>query len=95
VADKTDDVVSWRLPYGSVDYLDWFDGGTWRLTPGQDFTTQLASFRTYLYRKAQEHGYRLRTKVAGGYLYVQALASDGSELGQLDQYGQPITPDQV
>lgn len=62
---------------------DWFDGTTWELTPGDDFTEQVTNFRQRCYREAYSRQYRLRTRLLDGKLYLQALAWDGSLLGDL------------
>lgn len=61
---------------------DWLDGSTWELTR-EDYDGTLASFRSRCYYMAREFGYRLRTRVLGDLLYIQALDSEGNLLPPL------------
>ena len=93
---KRSDEVRFYQPRSTRIYPwdEWFDGGTWEIT-AEDYDGNLSAFRARCYYMAREFEYRLSTTVKDGKLYLKAWAWDGSELGQLDQYGQPITPDRV
>lgn len=70
---------------------EWFDGTPWELTT-DDFDGRLDTFRARCYYRARESGYRLSTRVKNGKLYLRAYAWDGSELGPLDEFGRPVSP---
>lgn len=59
---------------GNVRY-DWakfFDGQTWKLTSGADFTCKPESVRASAYRAAKAAGVRVRVGVNSGNVYVKA-----------------------
>lgn len=59
---------------------DYLDGRTWQFAPG-DYDGTLSAFRSRCFYMAKEFGYRLRTRVRGELLYIQALGPDGNLLG--------------
>lgn len=66
-------VIGRLAPHGRSKYPwdDWFDGQVWELTPGEDFTVTIESFRSTAIGKASSLGGILRTRVAGGKLQLQ------------------------
>ena len=51
---------------------EWFDGGVWKLTEGEDFTHNAESVRSALQKIARDKGLTMRTSVSDGALIVQA-----------------------
>lgn len=78
---KLSDESFWRQhPTNRIyPWHHWFDGQTWVLTQ-EDFDGTMAAFRARLYYQAREMGYRLRTRLIGDELYIQARGQDGSAL---------------
>ena len=52
---------------------EWLDGQTWRLVRGEDFTTQINSFRSTAIIRAKARGVKLKTVVDGEAVYLRAL----------------------
>lgn len=59
----------------------WFDGEPHSLRQGVDFHSSRKSLRAFLYRQADEFGYRLRTRgLPDEGLKIQACMPDGSKI---------------
>ncbi len=61
----------------------WFDGEPHALIQGTDFEGTRVSLRAFLYRQADEFGYRLRTR---------ALPEEGLLIQAYNRDGTPLTP---
>jgi len=46
---------------GKYPWDQWLDGDVWQLTHGEDFTTEVANFRSWAYHNARKRGGTLRT----------------------------------
>jgi hypothetical protein len=44
-------------------YAEWFDGGIWKLSPGEDFNVDLMSFRSCLYMAAKRRKITVKTHI--------------------------------
>lgn len=63
------------------DWENWFDGQSWKLVRGEDFSTDVVAFRRYLYTVAHTKKVRVRTKVVGDdALMVAAFPRDNEEV---------------
>jgi hypothetical protein len=59
----------------------WFDGAVHALIQGTDFEGSRQSLRAFLYRQADEFGYRLRTRALPEEgLLIQAYMPDGTSI---------------
>ena len=47
------------------DWNSWFDGGTWVLTHGEDFETEVDTFQTTCLIRARKRGVKITTKKLG------------------------------
>lgn len=57
-----------------------FDGRVWELVPGRDFKGKASNFRSAISSYARGLGYRVRTSVVDGSVYVQAIHSPAAGL---------------
>jgi hypothetical protein len=64
--------------YGKYPWKEWLDGGTWQLTPGEDFTTAMEVFRRAAHAAAQARHGKVRTAVRNGHFLLQFLPGDKS-----------------
>lgn len=56
----------------SYPWDEWFDGNTWELTPGKDFTTEVKAFQSTAQQAARNRRLRLRTRSLGDKVYIRA-----------------------
>lgn len=63
----------------SEDWDKWLDGGVWRLVRGEDFhKPKCESMRSVSCMKARERGLKVRTRVDGDSIVIQAYVPNGS-----------------
>jgi len=51
----------------------WLDGGIWELKAGEDFDTEIASFRVQIQANAKRRRGYAQTSVRGNFLYIQFI----------------------
>ena len=60
-----------REELARYDWVTWFDGQVWELTPGEDFTISVKSFQIQAHNAARRGGYNhLRTWRRHGKFYL-------------------------
>lgn len=63
---------------GKYPWREWFDGSTWKLTKGEDFTVAVGDMRSTAFATATRRGLKIRTRIDGDVLYIQAYRADAS-----------------
>jgi len=54
---------------------EWFDGGTWVLVKGEDFTTEVDTFQTTALIRARKRGIKITTtKLGNGKIGIKKIA---------------------
>lgn len=63
-------------------YDKWFNGQIWELIGGTDFSNDPENFRITLTGAARRRNTRIRTRVVGSRVYVQAYQNNVIDLGK-------------
>ena len=53
---------------------EWLDGRVRKLTPGEDFVTNVTGFRNVCHKAARRHGVKVATRMEDGSFYLQAYS---------------------
>lgn len=53
-------------------WSEWLDGRVWKLKQGVDFSAEIRNFRSQVFCKAKERQRKVKTRIVGEYLYIQA-----------------------
>lgn len=61
-----------RQAGSQYNWEQWFDGNTWKLVQGVDFTCSIATMRTNISIAAKKHGVRVQTSAEGDTLHIRA-----------------------
>jgi hypothetical protein len=66
----------------SYDWKSLFDGQTWKLDHGSDFSCKMSSFRCQVFSAAKKYAVKVSTRVEGDSLYLQAFDLDGNPISK-------------
>ncbi len=64
-----------KVTRGKYPWEEWLDGSIWRLSKGEDFQCEPATFRSSAISKAKRLGINLKSSVAGDQVVIQAVAN--------------------
>jgi len=80
MAEKLED-FSWNNSRmdSTFPYTKWLDGNIWRIRRGVDFDMPAKNMRVNLYSAADRRGVRVRTKLKGDEITLQAYPWDDPE----------------
>lgn len=77
MATRTDDWPDDLGPDRSTyPWREWFDGGVWTITQGEDFQSGIDTMRSYILGQGHARGGRARTRVRGKTITFQFIKED-------------------
>ena len=65
--------IATLMKKGRYDFDRLFNGKAWALVKGEDFTCEIPSARSFLYKEATTRGITIYTKVDGDEIHVQLV----------------------